>query len=703
MSLKIALDPRSVAVVGASDNPHKVGGRPILYMKRYGYRGAIYPVNPARKEVQGLPAFPDLGALPRAPELVIVAVSGEEAVRAVEASAAMGVRVAVVLASGFGETGAPGRKLQEHMVETARRAGMRLIGPNCQGLANFATGLVANFSTIFHEIEGRDGPVAIISQSGANSQAIYTLLRAKGLAARHVHATGNEADVTVADLAEAIVEDEGVRLMLLYMEAIKNPQALAAAAEKARARDLPIVALKAGRTATGQKAASSHTGALASEDGVVDAFFERHGVWRAGDPHELVSAASLYCSGRRPRGKRLVFMSNSGASCVMTADYCEQNGIPLARISSNAKQKLSETLPAFAGLENPIDVTGALLGNPKLFGSVLPIVGDDAQSDLLLVGLPVAGTGYDVPGFARDLSAFEKQYPHAVAVAAPQESVRTAFQQAGIATFARETEAMDALAQVADHALLLQKTPLRSAKVAAPTVLFPKRSAGNAGSASSTGSARFLNEAESLALLASAGIPVVDYRLCKDEGDVQKALAELPAPHVLKACSPDVPHKSEHGLVALDVADPLSEFRRQRERLAAMGARFEGIIVARRAPKGRELALGARVDAQFGPVILVGDGGIYLEALKDFRLLLPPFDEAQVLEKLGQLRIAPLLDSIRGEPARDSAAFARMAVQLGNAMLGWGAQVASVDINPVLVFETGKGALAVDALIERAA
>ena len=677
--LRFALSPRSVAVIGASDNPHKVGGRPILYMQRYGYRGAIYPVNPGRSTVQGLRAFARLEDLPEAPELAIVAVAGEEAVRAVESCAAQGVRVAGVMASGFGETGEAGRRVQEAMVQTARRAGMRLIGPNCQGLANFATGVVANFSTIFHETEGRDGPVAIVSQSGANSQAIYTLVMEKGLGVRHVHATGNEADVTVADLAEAVVDDPGVRLVLLYMEAIKDPARLAAAAERARERGVPIVALKAGRTAQGQKAASSHTGALASEDRVVDAFFERHAIWRAGDPQELVSAAALYTSGRRPRGKRLVVISNSGASCVMAADHAEQAGIPLAQISAGAREKLAKALPGFAALDNPIDVTGALLGNPELFGAVLPVVGEDAQSDAVLLALPVAGTGYDVPRFARDLASFQERFGQAAALAAPQASVRAPFEQAGVATFAREREAMDALAQVAAHGALMQRAGGRAPEV------YPQ------------GETRFLDEAESLALLASTGIAVVEHERCRT---AQEVGAKFKTGMVMKACSPDLPHKSDHGLVALEVGDPLAEFTRMREKVLSLGARFEGVILARRAALGRELALGARLDPQFGPVVLVGDGGVYLEALKDFRLLLPPFGEAEVLEKLGALRIAPLLGALRGQPARDVAAYARMAVRLGEAMVSWRGAVASVDINPVIVFETGVGALAVDALVE---
>jgi acyl-CoA synthetase (NDP forming) len=680
--LQSALSPRSVAVIGASDNPHKVGGRPILYMQRYGYRGAIYPINPGRATVQGLRAFSRLEDVPEAPELAIVAVAGDEAVRAVESCAALGVKVAVVMASGFGETGEAGLKVQEAMVQSARRAGMRLIGPNCQGLANFASGVVANFSTIFHELEARDGPVAIVSQSGANSQAIYTLVMEKGLGVRHVHATGNEADVTVADLAEAVIDDPGVRLVLLYMEAIKDPQRLAAAAERARSRGVPIVALKAGRTARGQKAASSHTGALASEDRVVDAFFERHAIWRAADPQELVSAAALYVSGQRPLGKRLIVVSNSGASCVMAADYTEQRDIPLAPVSANARKRLSGVLPGFAALDNPIDVTGALLGNPQLFGAVLPIVGDDMQSDLLMLALPVAGTGYDVPRFAQDLSAFKDRYGHAVAVAAPQDSVRRPFDEAGIATFAREREAMDALVQLAAHAELM-------ARKGAPARPTP-----------SIKSTYFLSEADSLALLSKAGLPVIEHRLCRDEDEVAAARAALGASVVMKACSPDLPHKSDHGLVSFNALDARSEFRRQAKAVRTLGARFDGVIVARMAAKGHELALGARVDAQFGPVVLVGDGGIYLEALKDFRLLLPPFTEEEVREKVSALRVAPLLGAVRGRPARDIQAYASMAVRLGEAMLAWDGAVASVDINPVIVFETGRGAVAVDALAE---
>ncbi|MGH8745639.1 MAG: acetate--CoA ligase family protein, partial [Burkholderiales bacterium] len=645
-SLRAALDPASIAIVGASDNPHKVGGRPILYMKRYGYRGAIYPINPARSEVQGLKAYPDLASLPQAPELAIVAVSGEEAVGAVAACAARGVQVCVVMSSGFGEIGAAGRAMQERMLAAARAAGMRLVGPNCQGLANFATGAVANFSTVFNEMEGRDGPVAIVSQSGACSQAIYALARERGLEVRHVHATGNEADVTVADLAAEIVAEEGVRLVLLYLEAIADPERLAAAAEAARARDLPIVAVKAGRTESGRRAASSHTGALASEDRVVGAFFERHAIWRVDDPYALVAAGRLYLEGWRPRGKRFVALSNSGASCVMAADAADELGLPLAEFPPQARERLAAVLPGFATAANPLDVTGALLGNSKLFANALPVLASEVQSDLMLVALPVAGAGYDVAGFARDFARYARDTGRAVVVAAPQEAVRAEFEKTGLPAFVREREAMLALKQLAEHAALMSRKQRESEAAEVPEL--PR------------GKSRFLDEAQSLGLLAKAGLAVVEHRLCRSEDEARAAFAALGPKVAVKACSASVPHKTELGLVRLGLTsadEVVRAFNDFKLRIPA----DDGVLVARHAAGRRELALGARIDASFGPVVLVGDGGIYLEALKDFQLLLPPFDENDVHAALRKLRIAPLLAGARGGNALDVAAYARMA------------------------------------------
>ena len=455
--LRQALDPGSIALIGASENPNKVGGRPLLYLQRFGYRGRIYPINPNRAEVQGVKAYPDLASLPEAPDLAIVMVPGESAVAAVADCAARGVRLTICMASGFGETGPLGKAAEQAMVANARAHGMRLVGPNSQGLVNFGTGAVASFSTMFLESEPADGPVAIISQSGATSAVVYGLLRARGIGVRHCHATGNDADVSVAELARAVIEDDGVRLLLLYLEAIPDPAMLAEVAERARQRGVPIVALKTGRTAQGQRAASSHTGALANEDRTVDAFLAQHGIWRARDMPGLVSAAEMYLKGWRPEGRRLVAISNSGASCVMAADLASEIGMPLRGLRRGDAAPLAAVLPGFATTSNPIDITAALLSNGRLFGAILPIVAGDPAADLFLIAIPVAGQGYDVEAFARDTAGFAAATGKPVAVAAPQALVADRFRAAGIPTFAGETEAVLALDQLARHWALLRR------------------------------------------------------------------------------------------------------------------------------------------------------------------------------------------------------------------------------------------------------
>ena len=686
--LSAALAPRSIAIIGASENPNKIGGRPIAYMQRLGYPGTLYPINPSRTELQGLPCYASLAALPEVPEMALVIVAGEQTLAAVEDCAARGVRCAVVIAAGFGETGPAGRAVQDRMVAAARAGGMRLVGPNTQGLANFGSGAVASFSTLFTEVEPMDGPIGIVSQSGGISAMTYGLVRGRGLGVRHVHATGNEADVGVADLAWAVAHDPGVRLLLLYLESIANPTLLAETAAYARSRDLPIVAIKAGHSASGQRAASSHTGSLANEDRVVEAFLRRHGIWRVRDPHALALAAEGYLQGWRPEGRRLVVVSNSGASCVMAADASEALNLPLAPLADRTRKELAERLPGFATTTNPIDITAALLSNSGLFSDVLPVIARDPAADLVFIHIPVAGAGYDVEAFARDTAAFARNSGKPVAVAAWQETVAAPFRRAGVATFANEHEALGVLAQVASHAALLRQAQPRWPQQPAP--MLPAQGG-------------LLNEAESLALLHAQHVPVVAHRLCRTADEARAAFEALGAPVVVKACSRDVPHKSEHGLVALNVAtvDAAADcFEQQWARLAAMGAAQDGVLVAAMHKGRHECMVGAHLDPVFGVVVAVGDGGKYVEALRDVALLVPPFDAAEVLQALRGLRIAPLLAGTRGDPPLDVEALADIAVRVGQLMVAAQGQIASLDLNPVMLGAAGEGVVVVDALVE---
>lgn len=689
-ALVAALAPRSIAIIGASDNRNKVGGRPVDYLQRFGYAGAVYPINPARQAVQGLRCYPDVASLPETPDLAIVAVAGRAVADAVRACAARGVRTAIILSSGFAETGTEGLKQQAEITAAAARAGMRLVGPNSQGLANFCNGAVANFSTMFTQLPPQDGPVAIVSQSGATSAALYSLLRDRGIGVRYVLATGNEADVTVSELALTVAADPAIRLIVLYTESVKDPATLARAAALARERGVPIIALKAGRSAGGAAAAMSHTGALVNEDGVVDAFFQRHAIWRACDPASIVQVAELYLKGKRLPGRNLVVISNSGSSCVMCADTADELALPLARLEQATRQGVGQALASFATCDNPIDLTTALMGNNQVFGNVLQSLAQDPAADLFLVSLPVAGEGYDLERIARDTAAFEAATGKTVVVTATLASALAPFRRHGVVTFPSERQALQALDQFTRHVALMAGKRPALRKV--PAIALP------------AGTAPFLNEADSLTLLARADIPVAAHRVCFSADEAVGAWRELKAPVAVKACSEGLPHKSEYGLVFLNVngeTEVRAAFENCRLGMHKLGVAWDGVIVARMERGRREFAIGGKVDPVFGPVIMVGDGGKYIEALPDYCLLVPPFDAAEVCVALRRLRVAPLFAGVRGEPPMDVDALCEAVVGVGALMTGSNGEIASVDLNPVIVRSAGEGVVVVDALIER--
>lgn len=689
-ALRTVLNPKSIAVIGASENENKIGGRPLLYLSRHGYRGKVYPINPKRAEIQGFKAYPSLADVPDAPEAAIVALAGDAAIEAVEQCARRGVKTAVVMTSGFGETDpVEGKAKEKRMRDAAHAHGMRIIGPNSQGLANFGTGAILSFSTMYIEAPPMDGPIAVVSQSGAMSVVPYGLLRARGLGVRHSHATGNDADVSVSELASVVAEDPDLKLLLLYLESITDPYFLAETARIAHARNLPVIALKSGRTAAGQEAAKSHTGALANEDRTVDAFFEKHGIWRARDTSELVASAEMYLKGWKPKGRRLVAISNSGAVCVMAADAASGVGMPMAKLAQGTRDELGNILPGFATTTNPIDITAALLTNSALFSQILPVLARDDAADAFLIGIPVAGQGYDVEAFARDSADFAKATGKPLVAAIPQPNIAARFTAHDLPVFATEYEAVAALNQFLSHGERIGAAIERGAQSPHAPVMSAKVPV-------------MLNEADSLNLLARAGVPVVEYRLCQSADEAAAALAHLGGPVAVKGCSAQIAHKSELGLVRLGltkVSQVRSAFKDIQKALTGHSARFDGAIVAKMARGRRELMIGARLDPVFGPVILVGDGGKYVEAMPDVQLLIAPFTEEELRAALGRLRIAPLLDGVRGEPALDVDAFCAAVEAVGQLMMNPQSGVVNLDLNPVLVGAAGEGCVALDAVI----
>ncbi|PLP97475.1 acetate--CoA ligase family protein [Cupriavidus pauculus] len=682
--------PASVAVIGASDNPNKVGGRPIHYMRTFGYTGEVFPVNPGRATIQGYRAYPTLGDIGKTPDAVVIAVSGDATLEQVRVCADAGVQAAVIMASGFAETGEAGRLRQQQLVDVAHAGGMRLVGPNAQGTANFASGAVLNFSTMFMEVAPKDGPIAIISQSGAASVMPYALLRQAGLGVRYLVATGNDADLDACAMTAAVAEDPEVRLILVYLESVTDPQALARAATLARSRGASIIAIKAGNSQRGARAAASHTGALVGNDAAIDAFLARHGIWRARDIGELVRAVPLYLQNRAPGQGRTVVMSHSGAVGVMAADLAERHDLPLTELQPPTLDRLGAILPEFGTASNPLDMTAALMGKGDMFPRVLDALGEDQQADMVMVGIPVAGPGYDVEALARDAAAFTRRLGKPLVASAPQQSVRDVFLRHGVPTFITEGDAIAALAQYAAHARIeVSAGVLASPESPTPVVL--------------DGSG-LQDEARSLSLLAEAGVPVVPYRFCSSADEAVAAFTALGGGMVVvKGCAAAVPHKSEHGLVHLRLSDAASVASVAQDclsKLRNLGVQAARVVVAAMVKGRHEFALGVSVDPVFGPLVMIGEGGTLLELRRDIVSLLAPFGEAEVKAACARLRLAPLFDGYRDIPALDLDALAAAAVALGNWALRHREALKSVDINPLIAMAAGEGVVAVDAVVE---
>ncbi|MEP6719818.1 MAG: AMP-binding protein [Variovorax sp.] len=460
-SLDRLLVPRSVAVVGASDNPNKVGGRPIKYLQEQGFAGRIYPVNPRADCVQGLPAYAALDQLPEVPDAVILCIGAEQAEHQLAECARLGVGHALLFASGYAELGAEGRTRQERLAAICRAGGVRLVGPNSIGVASFDSGAVLSFASIYTDHVPQDGPIAIVSQSGAFGVSAYALLRDAGWGVRCVAATGNEADVDTADFIEALVRQPGVRLVLLYLENVPDPARMAAALDTARQRGVAVLAVRAGRSAHGTRSADLHTGSAGSAHAEFDALFDAHGCRTVPGLMELVASVPLYLAlapAARPASgvPRLALVSNSGASCVLAADEAQAHGLPLARLSAGSEQQLADLLPDFSLNRNPVDLTAMLLADPALLGAVMRAVLQDEAVDAATLGLlAVGGPSYDVPRFVRECRAAMEASAKPVAVYSPHAHVREAFARGGFAVFPGEAQAIGALQAFAAHRTVL--------------------------------------------------------------------------------------------------------------------------------------------------------------------------------------------------------------------------------------------------------
>ncbi|WP_136637713.1 acetate--CoA ligase family protein [Pseudooceanicola onchidii] len=685
--------PSSIAIIGASTDARKTGGRPVHLLKKHGYQGRIFPVNPKGGDIQGLPGFTGVSELPETPDLALIAVPGAGALQAARDCAARGVPSVIVLSAGFAEQGPEGAQRQHALRALADDTGMRVLGPNCLGTVSVPEKAIGTFSVALETEMPAEGPVAIVSQSGNVGSLAMKMLGRGGAGISRFLASGNECDVDIADAIAWLATDDATRVILVCLETCRDADRLTRALDTARASGKPVIVLKMGSSDAGKAAALSHTGGLAGSDKVFDAVFAEHGAVRVRSLEMLVqlgSAAAALGGRRVSPNASLSMIAASGGLGIMMADAAEEFGLVLNRTGAAAQAKILEVLP-LASPVNPVDATAQMSANPETFETLLnAVISDDANE----VACVMMALGLEVPRL-RDiyLSALERAraaHPDrviAACVAGPDDALRIV-NAMGVLTFPTIDAMMEGLAHLGTL------TAQREADHVSPPEIEP--------AALSRASVR--NEAGAKAALSGAGLVFPEEVTVTSATDAAAAADRMGEPVAMKILSAEIQHKSDIGGVELGVTGGAAAAEAYDRIMAAAaknapGAKVDGVLVAPMITGGTELILGTTTDPIFGPVIMVGLGGIYAEVFRDTALRTAPVSEADAIAMLRSLRSFALLDGARGRPKADVVAAAKAIVALSEFAVRHAADVAEIDINPLLVRDAGKGAVALDALI----
>ncbi|RAP63277.1 6-carboxyhexanoate--CoA ligase [Achromobacter sp. HZ01] len=692
-TLSRLFDPRSIAIVGASATPGKIGAMPVTLLRQHGYEGRIIPVNPRADTIQGLAAAPSLDALDQDVDLAILAVPAAHAAQALQSARPGQLGAAVIFTSGYSETGAAGAEQQQRLCGIARERGIRLLGPNCLGFMNVRRKVYATFSPAPANGAVPAGGIAMVSQSGAFGAYAYSMARERGLGLSHWISTGNEADIDVADCIEWLAHDADTRVIMAYMEGCRDGAKLRRALAAARAAGKPVVVTKIGRTQAGAQAAASHTAALAGDDAVYDALFRQYGALRARTIEEFFNLGyALDTWPRPPAGRRLGIFTISGGVGALMADEAQDAGLALPEPAAAAQARLLAQVP-FASARNPVDVTGQAISEPGLLLATADDILADGRYDALAVFLAAAGSSEALwptfENFAREMQARHPGVPLAISALFTPER-RRQLERLGCLVFPDPSAAIRTLgtmAQLADHADAAAE-PAASSDDPLPLL-------------------DAYNEVQAMDLLRRAGLPATPCVLAADADAAVRAAAELDGPVALKIVSPDIVHKSDVGGVKLNVAGEDALRRAHADILDAVRrhapeARIDGVLVAPMAPKGVECIAGVHCDPVFGPVVMFGLGGVFVEVLKDVSFRLAPFGRDEALAMIREIKGYALLQGARGTPPCDVDALADALAALSRFAHARRDDFSSVEINPLLALPAGQGALALDAVVMRA-
>ncbi|KRR00093.1 acetate--CoA ligase family protein [Bradyrhizobium valentinum] len=696
------LHPRNIVLVGATDKPGNYAERIWNNLIKYKYEGGLFPVNAKRETIWGVPCYKDFASLPEKPDHVLVLVPARFAVQVIRDAAAAGARSATIVTSGFSELqDEESQRLAVELKEAVRETGLAVTGPNCLGNLSAGEKLFTNIDDRIVTMEA--GPVAIAGQSGAIVMAIRQTLEDRGVGVGYMVTTGNETGLETPDLMAYFAADPSIRVIVVYLEGVRNTKVFREACKAARAAGKPVIALKLGASEGGRAAAMAHTGALAGSIETFDAISTREGVIRVRGLDELIETTECFVHADPPKGDRIAAVSLSGGKRGLLIDAFYSAGMNFAPLSANATEQLAQMLGPGSIIGNPLDAGFAAVVDPSVYIKSIKIMIDDPDTDIVIIDA-------ELPKAPHELRERNLRLVNEMAGAASKPVVYISAMSIGFTEFTKGLRkslpniavmqgldrAVGAIKSLIEYASLRKEVPdiVSSSKASARAVLEKTLKAANGAAA--------LDEVASKKLLKAYGIPVSKEEIAQTAAEAVKIAKKIGFPVVAKVVSADILHKSDIGGVVLNLnsaAEVKKAFNDITARVKKIKSkpRLEGILIAQQVKAELELVVGASLDAEMGPVVLFGTGGVDIELMKDVALAGAPLDDAEAKQLIGKTKAGVKMKGYRGKPALHEPSAVKALVGLSNLMADAGNRIASIDVNPFLI--NSKVGVAVDGLI----
>ncbi len=695
-------NPRSIAIIGASQDFITISGQPLKHLQSHHYKGRLYPINPRYQEVAGVKCYPSLADVPEVPDLVLILVNASRVADMLRQCGARGVPYVIIFSSGFSEMGGEGVRLQRDLIAIAREHDIGVIGPNCQGMMNVADGVFAGFGSVFFT-DYEPGTVSMVSQSGGFGFSVMNLSsKDGGLPFRQMVTTGNEIGVSTLEFMDYFIRDPHTDLIAGYLEGAKDAHRLPEIGEKALAAGKPILMWKVGNTEQGQKAAASHTANLGGAMALYQAAFKQGGIIQVEDIQDVVDYGRAFRGGRLPGGNRLAIITISGGAGILMTDECIARGMRMAELAPATQAKLREFVPSFGSINNPVDVTAAIFNDLSLINRTLQAIVEDPGVDCVAM-INASLQGEIAAKIAAEIVAVANKTDKPVLIAWSARDVMApeayaALDAARIPHYKSPVRCGRALAALSWYAEARRKHAARRGEQ-------PLRIEKNNIKQQLKSSTRDVAEHAAKRILAEYGIPVTREELATSSQDAAAIARRIGYPVALKVQSPDIPHKTEAKAVRLGIASDAELASAYDEVMANAkaykpGAKIEGVLVQEMAGDGVEAILGVTNDDLFGPAVMFGLGGIFAEVLKDVSFRLAPVTPSAAREMIEEIAGYPLLAGARGRPRADVEALVDAILRLSALAVDLKDHVAELDINPLFVFPQGKGVKAGDALIK---